>query len=135
VNDASLSGLFEILGHARAGVVPVPWAHAPHDVGVQFPSDYRRLIDHYGQISLNGEFHIFAPMSTAFQRGGPAGFEGFLNLTTDPNGFCAYISQCYAAGDLGECPYPLYPVPGGLIKWANNSSADWSGRSGDAGKG
>jgi len=116
--------LEELLGPPRDEVVPVPWDRAPAEVGFQFPTLYRQLIDRYGHISINDELHIAGPSQQANQPGAPTGFEGFVYQTTDPHGFCGYLAHCYAEGKSDECPYPVYPTAGGILKWANDSESD-----------
>lgn len=121
---SDLQWLEELLGPPRDGVVPVPWDQAPAEVGFQFPTAYRQLIDRYGHISINGEMHIAGPSEQASQPGAPTGFQGFVFHATDPHGFCGYLAQSYADGNRDECPYPIYPAPGGLLNWANDSESD-----------
>ncbi|MEU5383576.1 hypothetical protein [Kitasatospora cineracea] len=109
----------------EAGVVPVPWELAPEVMGFQLPADYRTFVDRYGSVSIRDELHIFTPSAVpGLQVGQPLGFEGFLYNTTDPYGYCGMLAQAYAEGDFEECPYPLFPTEGGLLKWGNNYSSD-----------
>lgn len=120
----AMQRLIKVLGPPRPGVVPVPWDRSAGEIGLRFPGEYRDFIDHYGQISLNGELHIYGPSTLPPQPGVPGGFPGFLYRATDPYGFPGYLAQAYASGDHDECSYPVYPEPGGLLKWANNSNGD-----------
>ncbi|WP_157171036.1 hypothetical protein [Nocardia araoensis] len=107
------------------GVVPVPWELGPEAIGFQLPTDYRAFIDRYGMVSIRNELHIFAPSAAPSPKTGqPLGFEGFLYYTTDPYGYCAMLAQAYQGGDYDECPYPLFPAEGGLLKWGNNWCSD-----------
>ncbi|MEU9131643.1 hypothetical protein AB0D08_26630 [Kitasatospora sp. NPDC048540] len=121
-----LDRLGAVIGPPPAGgVVPVPWERGPETIGFQLPSDYRAFGDRYGMVSISDELHIYtpsaAPNSKAEQ---PLGFEGFLYYTTDPYGYCAMLAQAYRDGDHDECPYPLFPAEGGLLKWGNNWNSD-----------
>ncbi|MFJ9695553.1 hypothetical protein [Kitasatospora sp. NPDC101183] len=125
-----IEGMLERLGAVigpppSEGVVAVPWELAPEAIGFQLPADYRAFVDRYGAISISGELHIFTPsMAPSVTVGQPLGFEGFLYGTTEPYGYCAMLAQAYEDGDHDECPYPLFPVEGGLLKWANNYNSD-----------
>jgi hypothetical protein len=121
---SALAQLESILGRPRNPVAAVPWEDSLQEIGIRFPSDYRELIDTYGQISINNELHITGPTVQAGQPGAPTGFKGFRYATADPYGFCGYLASCYADGDYDECPYPVFPAPGGILKWANNSESD-----------
>lgn len=116
--------LESILGRPRRAVTTVPWEESRHDMGIEFPEDYKWLIDTYGQISLNGELHVSGPSTQASQPGAPVGFKGFAYDTADPYGFCGLLAQYHADGQFEKCPYPLFPAPGGILKWGNNSNSD-----------
>lgn len=113
-----------ILGPPARRAVPVPWDESSQEIGVRFPADYRRLIDTYGQIALNGELHVWGPSDQVSQPGAPTGFKGFEYNATDPYGFCGCLAQCYADGSRDEWPYPVFPAPGGILNWGNNSASD-----------
>ncbi|GAA1103804.1 hypothetical protein GCM10009663_52730 [Kitasatospora arboriphila] len=107
------------------GVVPVPWERAPGEIGFQLPADYRAFADRYGSVSISNELHIYTPSAApSSQIAEPVGFEGFLFNTTEPYGYCAWLAQAYRDGDYDECPYPLFPAEGGLLKWGNNYNSD-----------
>ncbi|WP_405009886.1 hypothetical protein [Kitasatospora sp. NBC_01539] len=109
----------------EGGVVPVPWELGPGVMGFQLPVDYRAFVDRYGSVSISGELHVYAPSGArSVEVGAPLGFEGFLYDTTDPYGYCAWLAQAYRDGDVEECPYPLFPADGGLLKWGNNYNSD-----------
>ncbi|MER8188289.1 hypothetical protein [Kitasatospora sp. NPDC094015] len=109
----------------EGGVVPVPWERAPEALGFQLPADYRAFADRYGMASIRDELHIYTPSAAPSPKiGQPLGFEGFLYFTTEPYGYCAMLAQAYRDGDHDECPYPLFPAEGGLLKWGNNYSSD-----------
>ena len=109
----------------EGGVAPVPWELGPEVMGFQLPSDYRAFVDRYGKVSISGELHICTPSAAPGPKvEQPLGFEGFLYYTTEPYGYCGMLAQAYADGDHEECPYPLFPAEGGLLKWANNWNSD-----------
>jgi hypothetical protein len=116
--------LIAVLGPPRPEVVPVPWDRSPGEIGLRFPGEYCDFIDYYGQISLNGELHIHGPAIKPPQPGASGGFPGFLYRATDPYGFPGFLAQYRASGRHDVCPYPVYPEPGGLLNWANNSNGD-----------
>ncbi|RKE04998.1 hypothetical protein BX266_7235 [Streptomyces sp. TLI_171] len=109
----------------EGGVVPVPWELAPEAIGFQLPADYRAFADRYGRVSIRGELHVYTPSSVPGPAlGQPPGFEGFRFYTTEPYGYCGMLAQAYEEGDYEECPYPLFPAEGGLLKWGNNWCSD-----------
>ncbi|MFJ3219543.1 hypothetical protein ACIPLC_26925 [Kitasatospora sp. NPDC086801] len=76
-------------------------------------------------VSISDELHIYTPSAAPSPKTEqPLGFEGFLYYTTDPYGYCAMLAQAYQDGDYDECPYPLFPAEGGLLKWGNNDNSD-----------
>ncbi|MFD7735773.1 hypothetical protein ACFV6F_35975 [Kitasatospora phosalacinea] len=109
----------------EGGVAAVPWGLAPDALGFQLPADYRAFVDRYGSVSIRDELHVLAPSAVPGPKTGqPLGFEGFLYYTTEPYGYCAMLAEAYAEGDYEECPYPLFPAEGGLLKWGNNYCSD-----------
>ncbi|WP_459651476.1 hypothetical protein [Kitasatospora sp. Ki12] len=69
----------------ESGVVPVPWEHAPGELGFQLPADYRAFADRFGMVSISDELHIYTPSAAPSpQVAEPVGFEGFLFNTTEP---------------------------------------------------
>ncbi|MFF0413431.1 hypothetical protein ACFYUY_23715 [Kitasatospora sp. NPDC004745] len=124
--EEMLERLGAVIGPPPAGgVTPVPWELAPAAIGFQLPADYRAFADRYGSVSISDELHIFTPTEVPSPHAAmPSGFEGFLYDTTEPYGYCAWLAECYRDGDYRECPYPLFPTEGGLLKWGNNSNSD-----------
>ncbi|MEU8512955.1 hypothetical protein AB0C76_15420 [Kitasatospora sp. NPDC048722] len=124
--EEMLDRLGAVIGPPSAdGVVPVPWDLGAAELGFRLPADYRAFVDRYGAVSIGDELHIFTPSAAPTSKiGQPLGFEGFLYYTTDPYGYCGMLAQAYEGGDYDECPYPLFPAEGGLLKWANNYNSD-----------
>ncbi|MFF2079271.1 hypothetical protein ACFVXG_31520 [Kitasatospora sp. NPDC058162] len=123
--EEMLDRLGAVIGPPLEGVVPVPWELGPEEIGFQLPADYRAFVDRYGMVSISDELHVFAPSAAPSPKvGQPPGFEGFVYFTTDPYGYTAMLAQAYEDGDYDECPYPLFPAEGGLLKWGNNYNSD-----------
>jgi hypothetical protein len=124
--EEMLDRLGTVIGPPPAdGVVPVPWELAPEALGFQLPADYRAFANQYGSVSISNELHIYTPSAGPSPKTGqPPGFEGFLYNTTDPYGYCAWLAEVYRDGDYEECPYPLFPAEGGVLKWGNNYNSD-----------
>ncbi len=124
--EEMLDRLGVVIGPPPAdGVTPVPWELAPAAIGFQLPADYRAFADRYGAVSISDELHIFTPTETPSPHAAVlSGFEGFLYDTTEPYGYCAWLAECYRDGDYRECPYPLFPAEGGLLKWGHNYNSD-----------
>jgi hypothetical protein len=114
--------LAHILGQPVPARAPVPWERSIPEIGFQFPSDYREFIDMYGSISIRDELHIWTPSLLPGVPGAGPGFPGFVQQTTE--GVGQHLALAYEQGDLRECPFPIFPSPGGLLGWAHNSNVD-----------
>jgi hypothetical protein len=123
--EEMLDQLGVVIGPPLEGVVRVPWELGAEETGFQLPADYRAFADRYGSVSISNELHIYTPSAVPGPDvRQPLGFAGFLYNTTEPYGYCAWLAECYRDGDYDECPHPLFPAEGGLLKWGNNSNSD-----------
>jgi hypothetical protein len=120
--------LTRVLGVPEFPSAQVPWDLAPRDVGFQFPQDYRELIDVYGSIRINGMLSVWRPKLRAAAPDIPGGFAGFIWHTTREGGVGDYLAGAYEAGDLRECPYPVFSARhsarGGLLAWGSTPNGD-----------
>jgi len=116
--------LAQVLGPPEREPSRVPWELSTEEVGLTFPSDYRDFINLYGSVEINGELSVWSPAMRPSEPGAPGGLAGFVWNTTREGGIGDYLASAYEEGDYRECPYPVYPAPGGLLIWANNFNAD-----------
>lgn len=116
--------LAEVLGPPDRQPVPAPWERSRAEIGFEFPSDYRELIDLYGSFRIYDELSVWGPNLRPDAPGAPGGFAGFVWNTTQEGGVGDYLAGAYEDGDLAECPYPVFPAPGGLLIWGNNPNGD-----------
>jgi hypothetical protein len=116
--------LAEFVGPPSRQPESPPWAQSRHEIGFDFPSDYREFIDLYGSVRINGELSVWTPKLRPSEPGAPIGFPGFVWNTAHDGGVGDYLAGAYEDGDLTECPYPVYPAPGGLLIWGNNPNGD-----------
>lgn len=117
-----VAALAELFGPPGRPVTPVPWRDSRAEVGIDFPADYRDFIDRFGGGVVRHELAVHAPK--AWPTDGYARFEGFVRDTTQDGGIGDYLAGAYEDGDFKECPYPVYPEPGGLLIWGNTLNAD-----------
>jgi hypothetical protein len=114
--------LVQILGAPPVENTLVPWDQAPAEIGFQFPSDYREFLDIYGSIAIRDELSIWSPSLRPDVPGRPGGFPGFVDGTTF--GVGEHLADAFEEGNFRECPYPVFPAPGGVLGWANNPNVD-----------
>ncbi|MFE7193665.1 hypothetical protein [Kitasatospora sp. NPDC057541] len=108
--------LWDLMGEAMGGLGRTPWEGSPSEVGFEFPADYREFVDRYGSVRINGEMSVLVPTLRSYDGGPGVGFSGFVRMTT--HGIAAEL----AADE--DCPYPVYPEPGGILGWGSNLNAD-----------
>ncbi|MBS2533122.1 hypothetical protein KGQ20_10065 [Catenulispora sp. NF23] len=118
---AELAGLF---GQPGRSVTPVPWNNSISEVGFAFPADYRDFVDLFGGGQIRHELAVHVPSAWPQEPGAPTGFRGFVWDTVQDGGIGDYLAGQYEEGNLKECPYPVYPEPGGLLIWGNTWNAD-----------
>lgn len=120
----TVTKLAALLGRPERPVTPVPWHLSRSEAGIDFPADFRDFIDHFGGGQFRRELGIRAPSAWPHEPGAPTGFKGFVWATTQDGGIGDYLAGAYEDGDYDECPYPVYPDPGGLLLWGNTWNAD-----------
>lgn len=111
----SFDALTEILSLEPGSGLEVNWAAIEEAWGVRFPSDYKNVIAHYGDVLLGDYLQIIPPTTvtpdTCDEPGAPRGGMGFITadvrdtwMDTEPTGIDA--------------------EPGDLVAWGAASSAD-----------
>ncbi|MEU4342310.1 hypothetical protein AB0H00_13740 [Nocardia sp. NPDC023852] len=81
--------------------------------GVGLPRDYRDFIDLYGDGAINDELRVNYP---AWQQDDTSTLSTLVDVAEEDNGYGVYEAL--------EVPFPGYPAPGGLLRWAGNDNGD-----------
>ncbi|MFI6724329.1 SMI1/KNR4 family protein [Streptomyces sp. R-74717] len=59
---ATLSEIQALLGEPRFNWSdPAPWIELEQELGIEFPADFREIVDAYGSISINGQLYLKHP--------------------------------------------------------------------------
>lgn len=59
---ATLSEIQALLGEPRFNWSdPAPWIALEQELGIQFPADFREIVDAYGSIEINGQLYLEHP--------------------------------------------------------------------------
>ncbi|MEV6423666.1 SMI1/KNR4 family protein [Streptomyces sp. NPDC051662] len=59
---AALSEIKALLGESRFNWSdPVPWIELEREFGIEFPADFREIVNAYGSIEINGQLHLDHP--------------------------------------------------------------------------
>ncbi|MFD7732213.1 hypothetical protein ACFV6F_17715 [Kitasatospora phosalacinea] len=104
------------------GRVPsrIPWEESAERIGLEFPADYRRLVDVYGSIRFGGDLSIWVPSGRTAYPGYPNGFEGFVH---DTAAVAEELELAYE-DDPDEIPYLVCPSTGGLLAWGGTGNGE-----------
>ncbi|MFE2064058.1 SMI1/KNR4 family protein [Streptomyces sp. NPDC059467] len=93
----------------------VDWAAVEEAWGLEFPSDYKHVIDHYGDVLLGDYLQVIAPTTvtpdTCDEPGAPRGGMGFITADT---------RDTWADTEPAE----IDAEPEELVTWGAASSAD-----------
>lgn len=120
--NSSVAGLKKILGAGSRPAGRVPWASSRAEVGFEFPSDYRELVDHFGSICINGELVVMAPRLHQGHLGLGGGFPEFVGNTTAEGEVGPMLTRMRARRPAAA-PYPVWPSPGGLLYWGGGRTS------------
>ncbi|MBL1087983.1 MULTISPECIES: SMI1/KNR4 family protein [Streptomyces] len=106
-----VGGVVAVTGWDASGRHTVDWAETEARLGTPLPSDYKRLVDLFGDGAFDGYLQLHVP--------------GSCFKSTDLVRQTAWLSEWASATSsaLWE-PYELYPAPGGLLQWASSEQAD-----------
>ncbi|AJE43601.1 SMI1/KNR4 family protein [Streptomyces nodosus] len=59
---ATLSEIQALLGEPRFNWSdPAPWTELEQELGIEFPADFREILDAYGSIEINGQLYLKHP--------------------------------------------------------------------------
>ncbi|WP_258308902.1 SMI1/KNR4 family protein [Streptomyces sp. NWU339] len=59
---ATLAEIQALLGEPRFNWSdPAPWIELEREFGIEFPADFREIVDAYGSIKVNGQLHLKHP--------------------------------------------------------------------------
>ncbi|WP_160169777.1 SMI1/KNR4 family protein [Amycolatopsis rifamycinica] len=110
---AAVTELAKVLGHPDVDPLPVDWAAVERQLGVGLPADYKAFADAYPALFINEYLRVCHPSCSDAQR----------NLLLDAQVRTRSLRELTA-----EFPemhvYPVYPAPGGLLCWGNNTSRE-----------
>ncbi|MGG7572462.1 hypothetical protein [Streptomyces sirii] len=106
-----LDGVVAVTGWDVTGARTVDWAETEARIGTALPSDYKRLVELFGDGAFDEYLQIHIPGS-CFQ-------------STDIVRNTKWLSEWASATKSGLWePYEAYPTPGGLLQWASTEQAD-----------
>ncbi|MFP8882702.1 SMI1/KNR4 family protein [Streptomyces mangrovi] len=61
---AALAEIQTLLGEPRFNWSdPAPWIELEQELGIEFPADFREIVDAYGSIEINGQLYLEHPAS------------------------------------------------------------------------
>ncbi|MEU5011196.1 hypothetical protein AB0G35_13025 [Streptomyces sp. NPDC021749] len=106
-----VDGIVAVTGWDASGVRTVDWADVEARIGTPLPSDYKRLVDIFGDGAFDEFLQLHVP-------------DAYFK-SSDIIRHTEWLSGWTRArrSRLWE-PYELYPVPGGLLQWASTEQAD-----------
>ncbi|MFD7286773.1 SMI1/KNR4 family protein [Streptomyces sp. NPDC057539] len=101
---ATLSEIRTLLGEPRFNWVdPAPWIELERELGIEFPADFREIVNAYGSIEINGQLYLKHPASHLLHDLGRTIKEG-LELWRDED-----MAE-FLPGPVGGDPGELVPV-------------------------
>ncbi|MET8544538.1 SMI1/KNR4 family protein [Kitasatospora sp. NPDC004799] len=126
----SIGWLADIMGEPRREPFRVYWQGSVEGLGVELPSDYRAFVERYGHVQFHGDLIVMTPDRDA---GTPdeERYERFRRFNEEVGEMLEVWYEW--TPELGR-PYVPFPGKGGLLAWANNTSADyfcWDTSAGD----
>ncbi len=106
-----LDGVVAVTGWDITGARTVDWAETEARIGTALPSDYKRLVELFGDGAFDEYLRMHIP---------GACFECF-----DIVRHTEWLSEWQSTSQSGLWdPYEVYPTPGGLLQWASTEQAD-----------
>ncbi|MEJ3744763.1 SMI1/KNR4 family protein [Actinomycetes bacterium KLBMP 9797] len=85
------------------------WDEVERDLRLRLPTDYKGLVDRYGDREFGGFLRLLDPRVLALTAREILDDEAPLREQEDP----------------AQYPYPFHPEPGGLLGWATTHNGDW----------
>ncbi|WP_030433562.1 hypothetical protein [Allokutzneria albata] len=108
----SVEALLRLVGREPSARASGRWPDLEQRVGFSFPEDYKQLASALPSGCFNNQIAVRFPPA------GPADTDSYLAELAD-NSALAREAQ-----EAGDCPYPVYPDPGGLIFWGSSLESD-----------
>lgn len=90
----------------------VPWDRVCEDLGTAVPSDYRRMVEHFGPGEFSPYLHLLVPGVAS-----PA-----LDLTANARGLARALRLDGASTAFH--PTGAFPAPGGLLRWGGSGAGE-----------
>ncbi|MEU9207577.1 SMI1/KNR4 family protein [Streptomyces sp. NPDC048415] len=109
---ATLSEIQALLGEPRFNWSdPVPWIEMEQEFGIDFPADFREIVNAYGSIQINGQLYLEHPASHLLHS---------LRETIRED------LEFWREEDMAEfLPSPLGANPGELMPVASATTGEW----------
>lgn len=106
-----VEGVVAVTGWETTRIRTVDWAAVENRLGTALPSDYKRLVETFGEGAFDGYLQLHLP---------DASFE-----STDIVRHTEWLGEwARTHGGLLWEPYQVYPAPGGLLQWGSSEPAD-----------
>ncbi|MGX4694874.1 SMI1/KNR4 family protein [Streptomyces sp. JNUCC 63] len=109
---ATLSEIQALLGEPRFNWSdPAPWIELEQELGIEFPADFREIVDAYGSIQINGQLYLEHPACHLLHSLGET-IRGDLEMWREE--------------DMAEfLPSPAGANPGELMPVASAMTGEW----------
>jgi hypothetical protein len=109
---ATLSEIQALLGEPRFNWSdPVPWIEMEQEFGIEFPADFREIVNAYGSIQINGQLYLEHPASHLLHS---------LRETIRED------LEFWREEDMAEfLPSPVGANPGELMPVASATTGEW----------
>jgi hypothetical protein len=109
---ATLSEIKALLGEPRFNWSdPAPWLELERELGIEFPADFREIVDAYGSIEINGQLYLEHPAG---------------HLLHSLGGTIREDLEFWREEDMAEfLPSPVGADPGELMPVASAMTGEW----------
>jgi hypothetical protein len=109
---ATLSEIKALLGEPRFNWSdPAPWIGLERELGIEFPADFREIVDAYGSIEINGQLYLEHPAG---------------HLLHSLGGAIREDLEFWREEDMAEfLPSPVGADPGELMPVASAMTGEW----------
>jgi hypothetical protein len=123
---ATLSEIQALLGGPRFNWSdPAPWIELEQELGIEFPADFREIVDAYGSIVINGQLYLEHPAGHLLHSLGET-IRGDLELWRDED------MAGFLPSPVGADPGELMPVTSAMtgeyvfLRVPDEPSSPWS---------
>ncbi|MGW8884269.1 SMI1/KNR4 family protein [Streptomyces sp. NPDC055749] len=109
---ATLPEITALLGEPRFNWSdPAPWIELEQELGIDFPADFREIVNAYGSVVINGQLYLEHPAG---------------HLLHSLGGTIREDLEFWRAGDMaGFLPAPVGASPGELMPVASAMTGEW----------